>query len=58
MGVSIRALFQAGVKEGKVSSSEMKKIELTKESRVTPSWFKPPSRHTSENSVEIEEESE
>lgn len=57
MGVSIRALFEAGVKEGKISSSELRRIELPKD-KVTPSWFKLPERHVSGHAIETEDESE
>jgi hypothetical protein len=57
MGVSIRALFQAGVQEGKIPDREFREIELKEKKQ--PSWFKPPAvKHPGRHSIEIEEESD
>ncbi len=51
MGVSIRALLEAGVKEGKIENEVLKKIEI--KAKKQRAWFKPPEgRH----STEVEED--
>ena len=55
MGVSIEALFKAGVQEGKIPDNVLKKVEIEAEKETA--WFKPPvGRNSGGHSVEIEEE--
>ena len=55
MGVSILALLKAGVQEGKIPDTVLRKVEINAETQ--PAWFKPPvGRHPGRHSVVIEEE--